>query len=107
MKPEDIRRIAEIIGLEPKCSEDGPFVCLVRDKDKHAVNFQPDTHWYSTGMLLEWFFRNDYPFEFCRDDFEKIRCEVVVYVDGNGYCKKGETLQLAICNAVLSVGEEE
>lgn len=107
MNSDDIRRIAEIVfGVENvKDNNDGSVVC-VRLNSGHWLWFRPDLHWESTGMLLEWLHRSEPEILIDYDDED--HHSIFKYnfnTSSDDLLGRGETLQLAICNAVLSVGE--
>lgn len=103
MKPEDIKRIAEIIGVDCNIAHDDRVFLKALYSDVYDESFRPDTNWAHTGMLLEWLHgKVDLRLSFNGYSHSVFRRSYPVPI----FIGEGETLQLAICNAVLSVGEE-
>lgn len=107
MNSDEIKKIAEIIGLEHKFIKD--TVCMPEPYGKGNFIFEPDTNWQHTGMVLEWLeekcVRHEWSISINRDYSTETTHQVIVRSECFDIVVKGEgsTLQEAICEAAYQV----
>ena len=105
MKPEELKIIAEAMGLKTEIIGNYVYIGTI-DCPHDVINlFNPETNWEQTGMMLEWMEKQG-----VRMKFEWVFAIGCWYVDVYNVefdaIIKHEDFQTAVCMATLEIAKQ-